>query len=134
MSNVADLVGTSTVKDDGTLGLTGRRITGVRCVLEKCLRSIVTKRRSMRWAPGEGEDIRELENGDFSPTALERRRVAYEAAIRGVDFVIGAQTSLRLVGTLARFEAAITIAGAGTYPLAVTADKAGKVLADLGAT
>lgn len=134
-ARVEDLVSTSTLRSDGRLGLTGRRITGVRCVLEECLRAIVTKRRTMRWAPGQGEDIRELENGDFTPTQLERRRASFDAQIRSVNFVVGVASSLRMSAPpiyFAQYIANIVIEGIGVYPLAVTAGPAGKVLADLG--
>lgn len=132
MASVFDLKDTSTLKDDGTFGLTGKPIEGVRVVLEHCARAIRCKRGSMRWARAEGEDIGELENGDFSRTELEQRRAAYDRAIQRVDFVLGVQSTLTIGPDLkARYAAQILIEGVGVVPLAVTVDKAGPIITEL---
>lgn len=131
-AKVADLKDTSTVREDGTIGLTGRPIYGPRVVLEWCIRSILTKRNSMRWATDKGETLYDLENGDFTTTELEQKRAAFERAMREVDFVVGLTSRLTLdANHKATFTARVVVADSGVYTLAVSIDKAGAVLAQL---
>lgn len=134
IASVFDLRDTSTFRADGSYGLTGRKIQGPRVVLEKCARSILTPRDSLPWATSETDDIRELVNGDFSPTELERRRADYIAAMLGVDFVSAVRATLSVVKGLAVLSAGVTVLGAGTFPLAVNIKDAGPALASFGAT
>jgi len=133
VASVFDLVDTSTILDDGTMGLTGRRITGVRVALEWCARAIFTRRGSMRWARGEGACLTDLENADFSVVQLGRIKQSFDAQIQKVDFVAAVSSTLTVTAAgVATYAAAITIFGAGTYSLAVTVDQAGAALAAIG--
>jgi len=127
-ASVFDLRDTSTFRADGSFGLTGRIIQGPRVVLEWCARAILTPRDFLPWADHETEDIRELVNGDFTPTQLERRRTSYIAAMRGVDFVSAVKATLSVTNGVAVFSAGISIVGAGFYPLAVNIKDAGPAL------
>ncbi len=134
VSNVADLVDTSTILDDGTMGMTGRRITGARVVIEQCARSILTRRGSMRWDRGAGATLFDLENADFSTEQLGRIKQSFDAQIRSVDFVAAVSSTLTVSAAgAATYAAQITVYGAGTFSLAVTVDGAGAALAAIGA-
>jgi hypothetical protein len=123
---------TSSFKPDGTLGLTGRPIVGVRVVLEWCARAIVTKRGRLRWAPNDGDDIREMERGDYSIASRERKREALNRAIQRVDFVTGIESTLRILNGDAYFTARVAIINAGVYPLAVSIGEAAQAIVDFG--
>ena len=132
MARVADLVDDSTFDAQGRYGLTTRRITGVRVVLEWCARAIISPRGVLPWQRQKGEDIRDLENSDFRAAQIEARRQGYDAAIREVDFVRSVSSRLFVREPLVRYEPRITIEGEGTYPLAVGIDRAGAVIVEFG--
>lgn len=134
VQRVIDLVDYSTFRDDGQPGVTGRRITGVRVVLEHCARAILTPRGSLSWARDAGFDIRQLENADLTATQRNAVKALLDAEIRGVDFVAGVVSRLSFDPTTfaAVYRPVVSVASVGAFPLAVSVDKAAGVLVDFG--
>ncbi len=132
MATVSELSDDSTFDSSGRYGLTTRRITGVRVILEWCARSIISPRGVLVWQRQKGEDIRDLENSDLRPAEIEARRQGFDAAIREVEFVRGVASRLTAKEPTARYEARITIEGEGTYALAVGINQAGEAIAEFG--
>lgn len=134
VQRVADLVDYSTFRDDGQPGVTGRRITGVRVVLEHCARAILMPRGRLPWALDRGFDLRSLENADLTASQRTAVKSALDLEIRGVDFVRGVASSLIFDPTTYRVEYRpfVDVALVGRYPLAVSVDKAAGVLVDFG--
>lgn len=115
------------------VGMTGKRITGARVVLEQVLRSWLTATGSLRHAPTVGFDVARLLNSSATATTLRRYEAVMVAEARAVEFVADARVSLRIVERELLLSATVTLIDGTTYPLAVRLSEAGAVIQQIGA-
>lgn len=122
---------TSTFREDGSPGLTGRPIRGVRVVLEWCARALLTPPGSLPWAPGATSfDLAGLENADLTRTQLAQVRGLCDAAVRygGKPYVVGVRSRVEFVPGSLAYRVGLVLQGAGVHPLMVHISEAGAAL------
>ena len=129
-TRVAELVDTSTFDAQGRPGLQYRRIRGVRVVLEWVARRLLCPRDGLPWALGTCIDLAGYVNGALTPLQLQRLKSVCDTEVAKVEYVTSVQSTMALDnnGTL-WYRVRVAVAGSGTYPLAVSIDKAAQVLA-----
>lgn len=118
----------STFRDDGTPGMTFRKITGPRVPLEGVVRAWLTDPGDLPWAKTFGFNVTRLQNSSHKGDALKLLARRLELVAKDVDFVQGATVTLKPVGDGIEISGFIRLTGAGTYPLNVTASAAGDVI------
>ncbi len=128
---VAELVDTSTFDAIGRPGLQYRRIFGVRVALEWFARRYLVPRDGLPWALGTCIDLFGYVNATPSPAELSRYRTAFDAEGARSEFIVSVQSTLTLdaVTGLLSYLPRVRVAEAGSYPLAITIDQAGDILA-----
>ena len=122
MANVADCSDLSTFAADGTPGLQiGRRVTGVRCVLEWVARRVLSRLRGVVWDETTRINVGDLRNADPTPEALSALPGIIDAEAQTVEFVRRAGVRIAPLDAAGRLRIgiAVEIATAGTYPLIV---------------
>lgn len=115
----------SSFRENGTYGLTYRRITGRRVPLEGVARRWLNAPGDMPWDPVGGIDLAELENHDLSAAELARLGQILGAEARRVDFVIDSAVSVRLISGDLKVDGQILLADQTAHPLLLTANQAG---------
>ena len=120
----------STFAADGSYGLQpGKRIRGVRCVLEWVARRWLSRTGSLAWDVTTAIDVADLENGDPGKTKLASLPALLERQAALVPFVrrCSAKVSLDSDGALT-IVGGVDVFTSGVYPLIVKASKAGVAL------
>ena len=120
---LADCNDVSTFGPDGMPGLQpGRRIRGVRCVLEWVARRLLSRPGALAWDVTTRVDVADLENADPTARFLAALPAIIEAEARLVPFVrrASAKVSLSSSGALT-VTVGVDVITAGVYPLIVTA-------------
>ncbi|WP_437591486.1 hypothetical protein [Sorangium sp. So ce1000] len=133
---LAELVDRSTFRvgdQEHPVGMTGKRITGARVVLEQVLRAWLTDRGTLRHAPTVGFNVSRLLNASSTATSLRRYEAVMVAEARAVEFVADARVTLRIVERELLLSATVTLVDGTTYPLAVRLSEAGAVIEQIGA-
>lgn len=126
MTLLADLNDVSTFAADGTPGLQpGKRIRGVRVVLEWVARRWLSRVGSLAWDDTARIDVGDLRNADLAASQLGELPAILEGEARLVDFVrrCSVRVALDTAGVL-RIGGSVEIYTAGTYPLAVSISQA----------
>lgn len=120
---LSDCNDVSTFGPDGAPGLQpGKRVRGVRCVLEWVARRLLSRAGALAWDVTTRVDVADLENGDPSPRFLASLPALIESEARLVPFVrrASAKVALDPAGRLT-VTVGVDVASAGVYPLIVTA-------------
>jgi len=115
----------STFRQDGTYGLTYRRITGARVPMERVARRWLTAPGDLPWDPTGGFDVAALENGDLKPADFARLAQILATEAKKVDFVIDAAVVARLPGEQLIIDGQILLADLSLHTLMLTASEAG---------
>ncbi len=120
---LSDCNDVSTFGPDGTPGLQpGKRIRGVRCVLEWVARRLLSRPGALAWDVTTRLDVADLENADPAPRYLAGLPAIIESEARLVPFVRRASAKVALdPGGRLTVTVGVDIATAGAYPLIVTA-------------
>lgn len=128
----------STIRDDGTYGLTYNRITGPRVPLEGVVRLWLTmpanpqdaqSQGDLPWDPSLGFDITRLENSAHASIDLTRYAEMMRRQALNVDFVVAARVKIAQAEDASiAIEAWITLADLTLHPLLVTANQAAGVV------
>jgi hypothetical protein len=127
---VSELIDTSTFSPEGRPGLQYRRIRGARVVLEWFARRLLVPRDGLPWALGTCLDLPSYRNATPRPADLARWQTAFDAEGARTEYVVSVQSALILDASgLLTYAPRVRIAQAGEYPLAVTIDQAGEILA-----
>jgi hypothetical protein len=127
---VLQLIDTSTFSPEGRPGLQYRRIRGVRVVLEWFVRRLLVPRDGLPWALGTCLDIPSYINATPHPADLARWRTAFDAEGARTEYIVSVQSTLVLDASgVLRYTPRVRVAQAGDYPLVVTIDQAGEILA-----
>lgn len=131
---LAELVDTSTFDEQGRPGLTYRRITGARVALEWFVRAVLTPRDGIPWALGIGIDLASYENAALTTGQLAALRAVCDAqGMKGAIYATSVQSTMTTEpfedGLRLTYSPRVTLARTGTFPLAVSIDKAGVILA-----
>ncbi len=129
-----ELVETSTFRDDGTYGMTGRIIRGARVVAEHVARAWLTDRGDLVHAPNVGINLQRLQNATAGPGDFKRWEGLLVAEARAVEFVFDAAVTLTHDGRNLRVRGNLMLVDGLSYPLAVTLAEAGAALATFGGT
>ncbi len=129
----------STVREDGTFGLTYNKITGPRVPLEGVIRLWLTmpanpqdpqSQGDLPWDPTAGFDITRLVNSAHGTIDLNRYAEMLRRQALNVDFVVAARVKISQAADGAiEIEAWITLADTTLHPLLVTADQAAGIVA-----
>jgi hypothetical protein len=128
--SVQDLVDTSTFDATGRPGLQYRRIRGVRVVLEWFARRFLVPRDGLPWALGTCLDIPSYLNATPRPSDLARWQIAFDAEGARTEFVVSVQSNLTLAAFgLLTYAPRVRVAQVGEFPMAITIDEAGEILA-----
>ena len=131
-----ELVDRSTFRVGDTeypVGMTGKRITGDRVVLEQVLRAWLTDRTTMRHAPTVGFNVARLLNASSTLTSLRRYETVLVNEARAVEFVADCRVSLRIVQRELLMSAVVALVNGKSYPLAVRLSEASAVIQQIGA-
>jgi hypothetical protein len=128
----------STIRADGTYGMTYTRINGTRVPLEGVIRMWLTmpanpqdsqSQGDMPWDRTAGFDITRLENSKHAVIDLNRYAEMLRRQALNVDFVSAARVKISQAADLAiLIEAWITLSDRQTHPLLVTASQAAGVI------
>jgi len=127
--DVSQLVDASTFDANGKPGLTYRRITGARVALEWFARRYLAPRDGLPWALGTCIDLPAYRNATPTFGQLQQWRTALDAEGARSEYVVRVESTLVVEFETLRYAPRVTIARSGTYPLAITIDKAGQILA-----
>jgi len=127
--DISQLIDTSTFDASGKPGLTYRRIRGPRVALEWFARRYLAPRDGLPWALGHCIDLPALINGTPTMQQLLQWRAAFDAEGARTEYVTRVQSTLTLEDEVLRYAPRVTLGRTGTFPLVVTMDQAGAVLA-----
>ncbi|MBK9263061.1 MAG: hypothetical protein IPM54_25065 [Polyangiaceae bacterium] len=128
--DISRLVDTSTFDAEGRPGLTYRRIYGARVPLEWFVRRFLAPRDGLPWALGHCIDLPAFVNATPTFAQLAQWRAAFDAEGSRTEYVTRVSSTLTLgEDERLRYAPNVTLGRTGTFPLLVTIDKAGDILA-----
>jgi hypothetical protein len=114
----------STFRDDGSYGMTYRKIYGPRVPLEGVARAWLTSPGQLFWAPTFGYNAGRLLNAGIPAQTLRRLEPLLRTAAKQVDFVYDAAVTVTYIGNVLTVAGLITLADYGQHPLLLTASQA----------
>lgn len=126
---VTELIDESTFDAEGRPGLTYRRIRGARVVLEWVARRLLTPRDALPWALGVGIDLAGYVNAALTLPQVQRLKSVSDTEIAKVEYITNVKSTMTLdrAGVLL-YRVQVAISGSGTFPLAVSINRAAEVL------
>ncbi len=127
--DISQLIDTSTFDASGRPGLTYRRIRGPRVALEWFVRRYLAPRDGLPWALGHCTDVPALINATPTPAQLIQWRAAFDAEGSRTEYVTSIISRLTLENDVLRYAPSVTLGQSGTYPLVVSINAAGDILA-----
>ena len=127
--DISKLVDSSTFDTNGRPGLTYRRITGPRVALEWFARRYLAPRDGLPWALGTCIDLPAYRNAMPTFAQLRQWRAAFDAEGARSEYVVRVESTLTLEGGQLHYAPRVTLARSGTFPLAISIDQAGEILA-----
>lgn len=129
---LSQLVDVSTFGPSG-YGLTAQKIYGARVAVEWVARAWLSPRGALRWSPGIGISILDLENSTHDRTTIASWKAALVGAAEEVEFVHSATAEISLSDRTITITSKLLLVDGRTYRLAVTlAD--GAALVTLGSS
>jgi hypothetical protein len=113
------------------LGMTPRKIYGAAVVVEWVARAWLTQRSRLTYAPGLGEDARQLNNASIDKPTLQRWRGALLAQARKRPFVSDCLVGMSFTDRTTTIDGRLILVDGGTYALAISLLAASQVILTL---